>query len=302
MNGHHSKSSSEKNIHKKVNTSSVTEMRKKRSHFEGAECFLGRGFNVDDDEVNRRAGHVAVNHAGRILVWGGYETGLPTEESPHGRHRYWRTDWLMALDPVAGIWKPQKTNPENCPPLTSGATGAVIGDILYIFCGHTINFEQIEIPQVDPNKHEGSHPLLIDIVPEMYHDLQEANSNELYACDLTARPYPTWERLNLTCHGLPPLPCDKLSNFVFNEKVYLFGGYGPKPSSDIRLSLPRSTTWIVDPNQGRGWNNQLVIYNPTKNEYTWPKTRGKEPTPRAAHAMAIDPDQKIAYVFGGKNP
>ena len=126
MNGHLSKSSSEKNIKRKVNTSSVTEMRKKRSHFEGAECFLGRGFNVDDDEVNRRAGHVAVNHAGRILVWGGYETGLPTEQSPHGRHRYWRTDWLMALDPVAGIWKPQKTNPENCPPLTSGATGAVI--------------------------------------------------------------------------------------------------------------------------------------------------------------------------------
>ena len=131
----------------------------------------------------------------------------------------------------------------------------------------------------------------------MHHDLIEENSNELYACDLTARPYPTWKRLNLTCLGIPPLSCDKLSNFVYNDKIYLFGGYGPRPASDIRFALPRSTTWIVDPTQRRGWNNQLVIYDPLKNEYTWPKTKGKEPSPRAAHAMAIDSDKKIAYVL-----
>lgn len=300
MNGSLSRTSSLRKLKRNINRCSVLEMRQKRINFEGAECLSGRGYNVDDDEVNRRAGHVAVSHAGRILVWGGYETGLPTEQSPYGRHRYWRTDWFMVLDPIAGIWKPQKTNPENCPPLTSGATGAVIDDVLYIFCGHTIRFERYEFPLVNPDKQEGSHPLLIEIFPDMHQDLIEENSNELYACDLTARPYPTWKRLNLTCLGLPPLSCDKLSNFVYNDKIYLFGGYGPRPASDIRFALPRSTTWIVDPTQRRGWNNQLVIYDPLKNEYTWPKTKGKEPSPRAAHAMAIDSDKKIAYVFGGK--
>ena len=98
---------------RKINTSCVSEMRQKRLTFEGAECFTGRGFNVDDDEVNRRAGHVAVNHAGRILVWGGYETGRPNEQFPYGRHRYWRTDWFMVFNHVTGIWKPQKTSPEK---------------------------------------------------------------------------------------------------------------------------------------------------------------------------------------------
>ena len=295
-NGSHLKPPSQTNMKRKINTSSVSEMRQKRSIFEGADCFTG--FNVDDDEVNRRAGHVAVNHAGRILVWGGYETGRPNEQFPYGRHRYWRTDWFMILDPVTGIWRPQKTNPENCPPLTSGATGAVIGDVIYIFCGHTIHLEHHEFPEVDPHKHEGPHPLLIEIM--MHDNIIEANSNELYACDLTTRPYPTWKRLNLTCKGMPPLLCDKLSNFVYEDKIYLFGGYGPRPGSDIRFCLPRTTNWIVDPQQGRGWNNQLVIYDPSTNEYIWPKTCGNEPSPRAAHAMAIDPDQKIAYVFGGK--
>ena len=283
----------------KIDTSPYVEMKKKRSVSEGAECLSGRGFNVDDDEVNRRAGHVAVNHAGRVLVWGGYASGPSDSQWDEGRHRYWRTDWFMVLDPVTGVWKPQKTNPENCPPLTSGATAAVIGDIIYIFCGHAIHFPaDYVVPNIDRNKLEGPHPLLTIIEVE---DVTEANSNEAYACDLSVRPYPTWKRLNLTCQGIPALPCDKLSSFVYEDKIYIFGGYGPQPSSDIRLSLPRTTTWIMDtqPGQSRGWNNQLIIYDPSKNEYTWPTTHGKPPSPRAAHVTTIDPDLRIVYLFGG---
>ena len=275
----------------------------KRSVSEGAECLSGRGFNVDDDEVNRRAGHVAVNHSGRVLVWGGYASGPDDSQWDEGRHRYWKTDWFMVSDPVTGIWKPQKTNNENCPPLTSGATGAVIGDVVYIFCGHAIHFpENHEFPSIDQNKKEGPHPLLAEI--DAGHDITEANSNEAYACDLSARPYPTWKRLNPSCLGMPPLPCDKLSNFVYKDKVYLFGGYGPQPSPDVHLSMPTTTSWIMDPQPTnsyvpRGWNNQLVVYDPSLNEYKWPRTQGKAPSPRAAHAMTIDLDKKCAYLFGG---
>ena len=97
------------------------------------------------------------------------------------------------------------------------------------------------------------------------------------------------------------LPCDKLSNFVYKDKIYIFGGYGPQPSPDLRLSLPHTTTWIMDPQPGqtRGWNNQLVIYDPSKNEYTWPITHGKPPSPRAAHATTVDPELGTVYLFGG---
>ena len=59
----------EKNIRRRtIDTAPYFEMQKKRQVSEGAECLTGLGFNVDDDEVNRRAGHVAINHAGRVLV------------------------------------------------------------------------------------------------------------------------------------------------------------------------------------------------------------------------------------------
>ena len=290
----------------KIDTSPFFEMKKKRGVFEGAECLSGKGFNVDDDEVNRRAGHVAVCHAGRVLVWGGYASGPDDSQWDEGRHRYWRTDWFMVLDPVTGIWKAQKTDPENCPPLTSGATATVIGDIFYVFGGHAIHFpENYAVPEIDESKSEGSHPLLTAVeLDELGPTVIEANTNEAYACDLSLRPYPTWRKLNPETSGMPILPCDKLSNFVYDDKIYLFGGYGPQPKPDIHLKLPHSTSWIMDPSQGysphaRGWNNQLVIYNPFKNEYVWPKVQGSVPSPRAAHAMTVDTGDGTAYLFGG---
>lgn len=49
----------------------------------------------------------------------------------------------------------------------------------------------------------------------------------------------------------------------------------------------------------RGWNNQLVCYNPATNEWTYPEVRGEWPCPRAAHAAA-----KVGsnvFIFGGRN-
>ena len=289
---------------RKIDTSPFYDMKRKRGVSEGAECLSGRGFNVDDDEVNRRAGHVAVYHAGRVLVWGGYASGPDDSQWDEGRHRYWRTDWFMVLDPVTGIWKAQKTDPENCPPLTSGAAAAVVGDIFYVFCGHAIHFpEDYVLPTINQHKHEGPHPLLTAI-ETMDTTVTEANTNEAYACDLSARPYPTWRRLNSSSLGMPPLACDKLSCFVYENKIYLFGGYGPQPEPDTHLGMPHSTSWIMDPGPAnsyvpRGWNNQLVIYNPCINEYVWPKVQGKPPSPRAAHAMTVDPCEGTAYLFGG---
>ena len=286
-----------------IDISPYFDMKKKRSVFEGAECFSGRGFNVDDDEVNRRAGHVAVCHAGRVLVWGGYTSGPIDAHWDHGRHRYWRTDWFMVLDPVTCTWKGLRTDSENCPPLTSGATAVVIGDTFYVFCGFAIHFpEEYVLPTINYNVKEGSHPLLIDISSAV----AEGNTNEAYSCDLSARPCPKWKKLNPSSIGTLPLPCDKLSSFVYKYKVYLLGGYGPQPEPDVHLKLPHTTSWIMDPGPGneyerigRGWNNQLVIYDPYTNAYTWPKVSGKIPSPRAAHAMAVDTTAGIAYLFGG---
>ena len=88
--------------------------------------------NVDDAEVNRRAGHIAAEYDGKVLVWGGYfKTNPPLSYT----HKYWRPNWLMVYHPQHGTWHPMYTDPHNCPPPISAATGVVYGDTLYIFCG-----------------------------------------------------------------------------------------------------------------------------------------------------------------------
>merc|ERR1712096_200500 len=74
---------------------------------------------------------------------------------------------------------------------------------------------------------------------------------------------------------------------------------------DVHRNMPHTANWTMDHAQGsyhvpRGWNNQLVIYNPFTNEYTWPRVHGKPPAPRAAHTMAVDPAEGTAYLFGGR--
>lgn len=49
---------------------------------------------------------------------------------------------------------------------------------------------------------------------------------------------------------------------------------------------------------GRGWNNQLVAYNPDQNKWEWPETKGQTPSPRAA--LAGFQCQSRVYIFGGR--
>lgn len=49
----------------------------------------------------------------------------------------------------------------------------------------------------------------------------------------------------------------------------------------------------------RGWNNQLVCYDPASNQWQWPETTGDVPIPRAAHAAACLGSR--VFVFGGRN-
>ena len=59
-------------------------------------------------------------------------------------------------------------------------------------------------------------------------------------------------------------------------------------------------TEIDEPrSEGSGWSNQLVCYCPSSNKWTWPKTHGRTPLPRAGHAIATI-ENKV-YVFGGRH-
>lgn len=83
---------------------------------------------------------------------------------------------------------------------------------------------------------------------------------------------------------------------ILSSRVYFFGGFGPAP--EHALLIPFLFASSADDAQVRGWNNQLLCYDPDSNEWTWPHTRGTTPSPRAAHAADIS--DNMLYVFGGR--
>ena len=99
--------------------------------------------------------------------------------------------------------------------------------------------------------------------------------------------------------------CDKTACWTFGDKVYLFGGFGPPPASQVD-KLGTLFDFVEDPtttsgysSYTRGWSNQLVVYNSLTNRWEWPACTGQAPSPRAAHSVSVVGN--TAYVFGGRH-
>ena len=103
----------------------------------------------------------------------------------------------------------------------------------------------------------------------------EKNSNSAFVLNLNTL---TWKKLDPA--GKKPLRVDKLSSWIYDGKVYLFGGFGPQPDPS-RDDLPTFISHTVDPStvqwgarNVRGWTNQLVVYNISTNSWEWPQCTG----------------------------
>ena len=77
-------------------------------------------------------------------------------------------------------------------------------------------------------------------------------------------------------------------------RLYFFGGFGPVPEFGAPFQHLIDIT-TAPSGWPRGWNNQLVAYNPVSNSWEWPKVRGPAPAPRAAHAADIS-GHKVGHV------
>ncbi|KAH9404773.1 Kelch domain-containing protein 2 [Tyrophagus putrescentiae] len=127
---------------------------------------------------------------------------------------------------------------------------------------------------------------------------EEGNQNSLHKLNL--RDF-TWSSVQ-PCGGQPPLACDKSVCWQYDDRLYLFAGYGRgcdpaqwRADPGYEFILDHSSPWHYP----RGWNNQLVCYDPASNQWQWPETTGDVPIPRAAHAAACLGSR--VFVFGGRN-
>jgi len=211
-----------------------------------------------ENKVNMRAGHVAVSHRERAIVWAGYL------ENPVDDDQYWNSSEVMIYNSLTQTWTCQRTT-GDVPTKCSGAAATVLGDVMYVVAGfHKIVVSLKAFREENANRN--------DVFDSDSDDDEDNNvssveiSNCIWALDLETF---IWSKL--TPSGEPPLKCDKTACWSFKDKVYIFGGFGPPPVNSQNYPSLNSIKhkslfdFCEDPstNSGmghymRGWSNQLV--------------------------------------------
>ncbi|CAL8273543.1 unnamed protein product [Merluccius merluccius] len=121
-------------------------------------------------------------------------------------------------------------------------------------------------------------------------------TNEIYSVNLLDGKY-AWKKVSKGS-GTPPSPRDKLSCWVFGDRIIFFGGYGHKLQNEInrRNFIVDEASWVDDVYWG--WNNEVHVFDPKHASWTEPQTNGRPPAPRAAHASTTLGSK--GYVCGGR--
>ncbi|XP_023346001.1 kelch domain-containing protein 2 [Eurytemora carolleeae] len=239
--------------------------------------------NTAEDNVNRRVGHIGVAYEGGALVWAGYAEVPPFLEG----HEYWPPGDVWHFSFYHNVWR-KLTTKGDTPNRCSGAGGCILEDTLFIVAG----FHQV-FRTYNRDSSESSDD---DDQPPRYPRIEI--SNRIWSLNLRSL---VWKKL--TPGGIPPLACDKTSLWPYQDKVFLFGGFGTPHTQQSHGAVSRKFQFVEDePFPGisrRGWSNQLVYYNSEKNRWVWPNFSGTPPSPRAAHSAAIISDK--VYIFGGRH-
>ncbi|XP_034419453.1 kelch domain-containing protein 1 isoform X2 [Cyclopterus lumpus] len=172
-------------------------------------------------------------------------------------------DEIWVYDLERGAWEVFHMSGE-VPPSMSGTCGCSLNGHLYIFGG------------CDDN----------------------GQTNEIYCVDLTDGQY-MWKKIKHEI-GSAPSPRDKLSCWVYSERIIYFGGYGRKLLTNVdsrnRSFIVDEASWMED--VFWGWNNEVHIFDTKKASWIEPQTHGRAPAPRAAHASAAISCR--GYVCGGR--
>lgn len=184
---------------------------------------------------------------------------------------------LLVFDPVTESWSLVEVEGEAPPPRTSASIAAV-DDNLYLFGG-----------------------------------LSQARGwmSSVFIFNTVTR---TWTQPNVS--GSAPSPRDKLTTATIGRKIYVFGGFGPK-------STTQETEGDAEPEEDEdedeesdggndgleqtqeaakfGWFDDLFVFDTESRCWSQPMHLNKGgPTPRAAHAMCATSNHLV--IFGGRDP
>ncbi|XP_023782895.1 kelch domain-containing protein 1 [Cyanistes caeruleus] len=123
-------------------------------------------------------------------------------------------------------------------------------------------------------------------------------SNRLYYVNLRTKTGTyRWKKIT-NFKGQPPTPRDKLSCWVYKNRLIYFGGYGCRKHNELNDCFDvHDAFW-----EGQifwGWHNDVHVFDTATQTWSQPTIRGGDPPqPRAAHTCAVLGNK--GYIFGGR--
>ncbi|XP_041428976.1 kelch domain-containing protein 1 isoform X2 [Xenopus laevis] len=167
--------------------------------------------------------------------------------------------WIYDID--SGLWTMRLTD-GDLPPSMSGSCGACVNGKFYIFGGYD----------------------------------DKGYSNQLFFLDLHSSGQYTWKHIN-NFKGQPPTARDKLSCWVYDDRLIYFGGYGCRKHNELNDCFDvHDASW-----EGQifwGWNNDIHVFDTRTQTWFQPVVKNSPPQARAAHSCALLGNK--GYVFGGR--
>lgn len=212
--------------------------------------------------LTNRVGHVSVQYEDQLVIaWGGYDRSKDEFSS------YYDPEQIVVYNALADRIT-LITTTGDIPPKTCGAAAVRHHDNMYVIGGFITS------------------------------DMLVENTNTIYRLNLTTKVWTLLTPKMKEASDSNLLKGDKLSAWVHQNQIYIFGGYGPGPRSDPDVLFPPYFSYVLDPEYLRGWSNQCLIYDVEQNTMRWADCVGDVPGPRAAHAsMCVN---GTVWLFGGR--
>ena len=115
----------------------------------------------------------------------------------------------------------------------------------------------------------------------------EPKTNSLWKLTTDSQGSFVWSEIVTSNKVNAPSPRNGQSGCEYGLKLWIFAGCGPSPNGYLNENGDYSD----------GFNNQLLCYNPSNEEWTNPRCHGNVPEPRAWQATTINLD--TVWVCGG---
>ena len=169
-------------------------------------------------------------------------------------------------------------------------------NVIWMYNLYTEQWKKNIIPTKERGPHAASwtHAEVIESVVYMFGGtkgifLRDA-TNALWTLTRICDGSFAWDEIVTTCNTDAPSPRCCHTGWEYSGNLWIFGGRGPSPVGYL------NDCGNFD---AFNYNNQLLCFNPSCNEWTNPECTGSVPSPRACCASAIS--RHKVWLYGGVN-